>query len=125
MDESSSCREHFSWDCSQDSFLTWCWRLLGTYFRFAAEREFLGLEDVFLVSNFGTSNRILTSSSFKSDFRIEALVWQGMPSATSEKGSIDLAFIVRVLVSETLNNKEELRDPLTEVLLAWLGLVWF
>ena len=32
---------------------------------------------------------------------------------------------MRVLVSETLDIKEEVGDPLTEVLLAWLGLVWF
>ena len=42
---------------------------------------------------------------------------------TSEKGSRGLAFIVMVLVLRMLNNKEELGDPLTEVLLAWLGLV--
>ena len=40
---------------------------------------------------------------------------------TSKKGSLALAFVVRVSVSGTLNIKKELGDPLTEILLAWFG----
>ena len=46
-----------------------------------------------------------------------------MLSATPDKGSLGLAFVVRVLVLRTLDNKVVLGHPLTEVLLAWLGLV--
>lgn len=56
----------------------------------------------------------------------EALVWQGIPSSTSEKGSLVSAFNVRALVLGFSNIKEELGDPLTEVLLAWFGFeIWF
>lgn len=44
---------------------------------------------------------------------------------TSDKGSLGLAFIVRISVWGMLHIKEELEEPVTEVLLAWLGLAWF
>lgn len=76
------------------------------------------------MSNFGTNDRIGISSSFGLTSKKEALFWQETPSMTSDKGSLGLAFIVRISVWGMLHIKEELEEPVTEVLLAWLGLAW-